>query len=705
MPHHLSPPALPLQRTMVVLAVWLSNTAALAWDPCYPPPKSSHELLRLSLRGGWGALGPSDAPWLPSTSIRVLPELSLDRADKKRAFFITGVDQFGGKWRPVIGTGITHSLFSFGSPPLRIPFQGGLAVTWNLTDRDLSALEAQVDADVEPLVLGIRTSRTLTRAPIWTFEGYAGVTVPLVRRNDPPPFVAREYPDRGLEEQVNLRVGALFNARDPECGAAVGAVSGAASGMRDSMPLYEAMLLLGRRSVAAQRAVQLALSSTGADSLPEVDQVQAIRRGLLRAVDRPKQEKPAPMADFLSQANQPACPKSTKDSPPTRRALVVGGGGAKGAFAVGVLSILDSAGWTPNCFHVFAGTSTGALVVPLVHDGALRELTRFYTQVSPSDLLTQHPALRAFLFEPGFMDTRRLRNFLLDHYMDSTRWKRIESDTARPIIITAVNLQDKSLAYYYTGRVSNTTIPTESGYRFVPVTSREQMLSALFSSGSEPVLTPPVLGHDLQQYVDGGIRVSTPILAAMVQDVQEVWVIALGPPLPSPTDALRPRDVHRYDKSIEVLARLIDVLTTHVTETDFKRAELIAEAAVVLRRLNALDSLLDSDEERRAARSIADSLRAVLVLADPKGTRRFSELQLNIIRPSLPLPGASLENTVGDQKRMYLIGQEHARAFLRSREEKILKESRPGERRLRVYEQPEVQSMWQMDLCPPDQKC
>ena len=67
-----------------------------------------------------------------------------------------------------------------------------------------------------------------------------------------------------------------------------------------------------------------------------------------------------------------------------KRALVVSGGGAKGAYAAGVLSVLmrgvpgdtmvkrdipcvpPDSGRSLN-FHVLVGTSTGALITPLAH--------------------------------------------------------------------------------------------------------------------------------------------------------------------------------------------------------------------------------------------------------------------------------------------------------------------------------------------------
>ena len=51
---------------------------------------------------------------------------------------------------------------------------------------------------------------------------------------------------------------------------------------------------------------------------------------------------------------------------PTKRAMVISGGGSKGAFAVGVLDQFEQS--EPDLsFDVFVGTSTGALIVLFLH--------------------------------------------------------------------------------------------------------------------------------------------------------------------------------------------------------------------------------------------------------------------------------------------------------------------------------------------------
>lgn len=61
-----------------------------------------------------------------------------------------------------------------------------------------------------------------------------------------------------------------------------------------------------------------------------------------------------------------------------KTALVVSGGGSKGAFAVGVIKYITEN--RPDIqFDTLCGTSTGALMIPLVALGQMSQLEKLYT--------------------------------------------------------------------------------------------------------------------------------------------------------------------------------------------------------------------------------------------------------------------------------------------------------------------------------------
>jgi len=79
-----------------------------------------------------------------------------------------------------------------------------------------------------------------------------------------------------------------------------------------------------------------------------------------------------------------------------KRALVLSGGGAKGAFTAGVVKYL-MVEFGLN-FDLVVGTSTGALIAPLVASQDIANLIHFYENVEQQDILKDRPDLLAFLF-------------------------------------------------------------------------------------------------------------------------------------------------------------------------------------------------------------------------------------------------------------------------------------------------------------------
>ena len=71
------------------------------------------------------------------------------------------------------------------------------------------------------------------------------------------------------------------------------------------------------------------------------------------------------------------------------RALVISGGGSKGAFAGGITEFLiTQCGFS---YDILVGTSTGSLIVPLLAANRIDKLKRLYTTVTPKDIFSSNP--------------------------------------------------------------------------------------------------------------------------------------------------------------------------------------------------------------------------------------------------------------------------------------------------------------------------
>ncbi len=95
-----------------------------------------------------------------------------------------------------------------------------------------------------------------------------------------------------------------------------------------------------------------------------------------------------------------------------KTALVVSGGGSKGAFAAGVIKRLAQEFPDIN-FDILIGTSTGALIVPLVALDELDLLEQVYTTVKTEDIILEGNAGFNLINENSLFDSSPLGRLLI----------------------------------------------------------------------------------------------------------------------------------------------------------------------------------------------------------------------------------------------------------------------------------------------------
>jgi NTE family protein len=310
------------------------------------------------------------------------------------------------------------------------------------------------------------------------------------------------------------------------------------------------------------------------------------------------------------------------------RALVISGGGAKGAFAVGALKFLMNERGLE--FDILAGTSTGALITPMIAaqgKAALAALEEEYTTVKTNDILDGFPAVRVALGSPSLHGSAPLRKRIEKRITEDV-YKALIASSKR-LAVTTVDMRDGKLVYYQTG-----TPLVPSNDVVVQVTSREQLVSAIHASAAIPFWMPPVEnsrpGFPNDGYLDGGVREYVPIEVAIDAGATEICCIILAP-----TFDKRPLYEKRFGNVLDVGQRAVDLLSEEVGASDLKLSQLYTAAC---RYLGSVQAKLVAAGVSKATVDAAFGPGG-----EPNPFAGKRAVKLCVIRPDGPLLGDTLK--------------------------------------------------------------
>ena len=197
-----------------------------------------------------------------------------------------------------------------------------------------------------------------------------------------------------------------------------------------------------------------------------------------------------------------------------KKALILSGGGARGAFQVGVWKYLCEINWTPD---LICGTSIGAINAAAIGSGmSVERLIDIWKTHNRSEIyrLKTLNFLRSTLRgKPlqSVLDTTPLRAML-------TRYLNVEALRRSPIeiVISTVDVSNGRLHLF---------------------DQTEITVDHLMASSAMPILFPwqPIRG---EYYWDGGVMANSPLFIALEKMVEEIIVVLLSPvgqrPLPPP---------------------------------------------------------------------------------------------------------------------------------------------------------------------------
>ena len=237
------------------------------------------------------------------------------------------------------------------------------------------------------------------------------------------------------------------------------------------------------------------------------------------------------------------------------KALILGGGGAKGAFSVGALLALRKNGLFP--FDIISGTSTGAFIAALAVADDLETLRQQYLSVGPNDILAKQNIVenvlngRAFLF-----DTYPLIQLTRKHITQDV-FDRIMRPESPMLCITAVSLQTGQATVF-----SNRELPSHPQYRVKRLSDNEMLVNALVASGSQAGFTPPVIIEG-EQFVDGGHRDVIPTRIVVYLQADDVVVFSNNP-------SVYENDPRHYNDLLSVVLRVVGIFLQDVRENDVR---------------------------------------------------------------------------------------------------------------------------------------
>ncbi|TGL90724.1 patatin-like phospholipase family protein [Leptospira congkakensis] len=187
-----------------------------------------------------------------------------------------------------------------------------------------------------------------------------------------------------------------------------------------------------------------------------------------------------------------------------KRALVLSGGGARGAYQAGVLKYLEEIHWKPD---IICGTSVGAINACAIGSGMnSSRLSELWLKLNQKNIMRYSVwNMLKGLFRRKYyplVETYPLKKFIHEH-MDFTALN--ESKTK--VIISAVNILTSELKFF-----------ENPGLR----------IEHILASSAIPMIFPWQM-IDGEPYWDGGVMANTPILPALTHEASEIVVVLLSP--------------------------------------------------------------------------------------------------------------------------------------------------------------------------------
>ncbi len=192
-----------------------------------------------------------------------------------------------------------------------------------------------------------------------------------------------------------------------------------------------------------------------------------------------------------------------------RKALILPGGGSRGAYQVGASKALLEAGID---FDYVFGSSIGALNATMIAQNSLLRLTELWSNVKSSDIFLLPSAAQIgnviFGHKLGLLDTSPLENLL---------WREID--------LPKLQSSPMKAGWCTTDMCSLET----KLFTIDDVLSKQHLINILMATAAIPIAFPPQQINGDGLWVDGGIVKNTPLDHAIKIGADEIYMVLLNP--------------------------------------------------------------------------------------------------------------------------------------------------------------------------------
>jgi NTE family protein len=242
-----------------------------------------------------------------------------------------------------------------------------------------------------------------------------------------------------------------------------------------------------------------------------------------------------------------------KSEPDVRRAIVLSGGGGRGAFQCGVIERLDELGWRPDAL---VGTSIGSMNAAVWALGGAEGVGQMWEKLNTRKMssLLRWPPWESLLDRRAWRET-------LEVYAPEEGL----AETETPLYIVTTHIRTGHPAIY----TNSPNYPHDKPlYREVEALTHDHLLA----SSSIPFVYPTTHVDEAPHW-DGAVLYNSPLRPAVDSGAEEIMIVLLSPyhDLGQPQTELPPAPSSLFGK----VGYLLDLTMTATFENDFEQMRKI----------------------------------------------------------------------------------------------------------------------------------